>query len=82
MNRNNKLSQQFVARILLISLFLQSCSTSINLPNQGENGEECKPVRKKHKVGEKKEEEKIYRTREVRDASHRVIARNIDICKC
>jgi len=36
MNRNNKLSQQFFARILLISLFLQSCDTSINLPNQGE----------------------------------------------
>ena len=36
MNRNYKLSQQFVIRILFISFFLQSCSDSINLPNQGE----------------------------------------------
>jgi hypothetical protein len=36
MNRNNKLRQQILFRILLISLFLQSCSSAINLSDQGE----------------------------------------------
>ena len=36
MNRNNKLRQQIFFPILLISLFLQSCSSAINLSDQGE----------------------------------------------
>ena len=40
MNRNNTLNQQLFFGMLLISLFLQSCSTSINLPNQGERLED------------------------------------------
>jgi hypothetical protein len=36
MKGNHNLSHQFIARILLISLFLQSCFTSMNLPNQEE----------------------------------------------
>jgi len=36
MNQNNQLRQQILCGFLLISLFLQSCSSAINLSNQGE----------------------------------------------